>query len=72
MCLICLQKKLAENDNKVWVITNKIKNEEYENYENIKLVFVKPTLEYKGGLPAGFSDNIRYAFNAVKNWKISN
>jgi len=64
-----LAKKLAENDNKVWVITNKIKNEEYENNENIKLVFVKPTLEYKGGLPAGFSDNIRYAFNAVKAGK---
>jgi len=60
-----LAKELAKNDHKVWVITNKIKNEEYHEYENIKLIFVAPTLEYKGGLPPGFSDNIRYVFNAI-------
>ena len=60
-----IAKKLAENDHKVWVITNKILGEEYKIHKNITLVFVKPTLQYKGGLPPGFSDNIRYSINAV-------
>jgi glycosyltransferase involved in cell wall biosynthesis len=59
-------KKLAENDNKVYVITNKIEGENYQEYKNIKVVFVPPVLQYKGGLPPGFSDNIRYAINAIR------
>jgi len=60
-----IAKKLAENDHKVWVITNKISGEEYQVHKNIDIVFVKPTLQYKGGLPPGFLDNIRYSTNAV-------
>ena len=60
-----IAKELAKNNHKVWVITNKIKNEDYHEFENIKLIFVPPTLEYKGGLPPGFLDNIRYTFNAI-------
>jgi len=60
-----LAKKLAESNHKVWVITNKIKDENYQSHKNIKLIFVPPTLEYKGGLPPSFSDNVRYSFNAV-------
>jgi len=60
-----IAKKLAENDHKVWVITNKILGEEYKAHKNINLVFVKPTLQYKGGLPPGFLDNIRYSTNTV-------
>ncbi|MDE1828689.1 MAG: glycosyltransferase family 4 protein [Thaumarchaeota archaeon] len=59
-------KKLAENDNKVFVITNKIEGEDYKDLKNIQVIFVPPLLQYKGGLPPGFSDNIRYAINAIK------
>jgi len=61
-----IAKKLAEKNHNVWVITNKIINEEYETNEKIKIIFVSPTLEYKGGLPPGFSDNLRYTINAIK------
>jgi len=61
-----IAKKLAENGNHVWVITNKIIGEDYENYDDISLVLVKPELEYKGGLPPSFLDNLRYTINAIK------
>lgn len=61
-----MAKKLAENSNKVFVITNRIEGEDYKDTENVKTIFVPPTLQYKGGLPPGFSDNIRYAINAVR------
>ena len=61
-----MAKKLAENNHKVWVITNKIKGENYFQHKNIQIIFVPPNLEYKGGLPPSFSDNLRYSFNAVK------
>ena len=57
---------LAEKGNNVWVITNKIKGEEYTSHKNIKTVFVPPLLVYKGGLPPGFKDNITYSLCAVK------
>ena len=60
-----IAKKLAENNHKVWVITNRIKGEQYNYEKNIQLVFVPPTLEHKGGLPPGFSDNVRYSINAI-------
>ncbi len=60
-----IAKKLAENNHKVWVITNKIKGEKYVEIPNLKLIFVPPTLEYKGGLPPRFSDNISYTMNAI-------
>jgi len=66
-----IAKKLAENNHKVWVVTNKIKGEQYKEEKNIHLVFVPPTLEYKGGLPPSFSDNLRYSINAlIKGLKI--
>ncbi|MGI0027952.1 MAG: glycosyltransferase family 4 protein [Nitrosopumilaceae archaeon] len=60
-----IAKRLAENDHNVWIITNKIIDETYDIHKNIHLVFVPPTLEYKGGLPPGFLDNIGYAVNAT-------
>lgn len=60
-----IAKSLAENDHKVWIITNKISDEDYTLHKNIKLIFVPPTLKHKGGLPPGFLDNIRYTINAV-------
>jgi len=60
-----IAKKLAENNHKVWVITNKIKGEEYTEIPNLKIVFVPPTLEHKGGLPPRFSDNISYTMNTI-------
>ena len=60
-----IAKKLAE-DNKVYVITNKIAGENYQEHKNINVIFVPPVLQYKGGLPPGFSDNIRYSINAIR------
>lgn len=61
-----LAKKLAENGNKVWVVTNRIDGEKYESNSGVNLVFVEPTLQYKGGMPSGLAENIRYVTNAVK------
>ena len=61
-----IAKNLAENNNKVWVIANKIKGENISNHKNIKIITVSPTLQYKGGLPPGFTDNLRYSINAIK------
>lgn len=60
-----IAKNLANNGHKVWIITNKISNEHYEFHKNIELIFVKPDLEYKGGLPSSFIDNIRYSVNVI-------
>ena len=59
-----MTKKLAENDHKVWIITNRIEDENYDTHENINIIFVPPTLKYKGGLPPGFLDNLRYLIHA--------
>jgi len=61
-----IAENLAKNENKVWVITSDVKNEDYQESENLKIITVKPTLEYKGGLPPSFTDNIRYVINAYK------
>ena len=61
-----IAKTLADNENKVWIITNQIEGETYPTHENIKIVFVPPLLEYKGGLPSGVGDNLRYSWNAIK------
>jgi len=57
---------MVQNDHKVWVITNNVKNERYQESENLKIITVKPILEYKGGLPPSFSDNVRYVTNAYR------
>jgi len=57
---------MAQNGHKIWVITNNIKGEKYEESENLKIITVNPTLEYKGGLPPTFLDNIRYVINAFQ------
>ncbi len=59
-------KNLAEKGHKVYVITNKISGEDYKVQKNIQVIFIPPTLEYKGGLPPGFADNIRYSVNAIR------
>ena len=58
--------KLAENGHKVSVITNRIQGETYQEHKNISMIFVPPVLQYKGGLPPGFSDNIIYSINAIR------
>jgi len=57
---------MVQNGHKVWVITNNVKGERYPELENLKIITVNPTLEYKGGLPPTFLDNIRYTINAFK------
>ncbi|MGI0087150.1 MAG: glycosyltransferase family 4 protein [Nitrosotalea sp.] len=59
-------KKLAENNHKIFVITNKIEGEDYKDIKNIQVIFVPPILQYKGGLPPGFADNIRYTINTIR------
>ena len=61
-----MSKLLAENGNRLWVITNEIKDESYPCHENINIILVSPKLEYQGGLPPKFSDNIRYTLNAIR------
>ena len=62
-----ITKKLTENNHRIWVITNKIIGEKYNEDKNCNFVFVPPALEHEGGLPPGFIDNIRYSFNAIKS-----
>jgi len=64
-----IAKVLEQNGHKVWIITNNVKGEKYEESENLKIITVSPTLEYRGGLPPTFLDNIRYAFNAFQKGK---
>ena len=61
-----IAKKLAENNHRVFVITNRISGEIYSDHKNIQIIFVPPVLEYKGGLPPGFLDNIKYTINAIR------
>jgi len=61
-----IAKTLADKGNKVWVITNQIKGETYPSHQNIKIIFVPPLLEYKGGLPPGFGDNLRYSLSTIR------
>ena len=66
-----LTKKLAENEHKIWVITNKIEGENYDSQKNVNIIFVPPNLQYKGGLPPSFSDNFAYITNSfIKGYKI--
>ena len=61
-----IAKVMVQNGHQVWVITNNVKGEKYEESENLKIITVNPTLEYKGGLPPTFLDNIRYTINAFQ------
>ena len=61
-----IAKNMAQNGHKVWVITNNVKGETYQESENLKIIPVNPTIQYKGGLPPSFLDNIRYTINAFQ------
>ena len=60
-----LAKAMADDGNHVWVIANKIKAETYLSHKNIKIIFVPPLLEHRGGFSTKFADNIIYCFWAV-------
>ncbi len=64
-----IAESLAQNNHKVWVITNNVSKEQYQESENLKIIRVEPTLQYSGGLPPKFLDNIRYVFNAYRKGK---
>ena len=57
---------LEQKNHKVWVITNDVRGEKYQESDNLRIIRVEPTLRYRGGLPPNFLDNIRYVFNAYK------
>ena len=57
---------LSKRGHKVWVITNDVKNENYEITENVKIIKVKPTIEYRGGIPPTFQENFLYVINAFR------
>jgi len=61
-----MSKSMANDGNRIWVVTNEVKDEKYPIHENIKIIKVSPRLEYQGGLPPGFNDNLRYVFNAIR------
>ncbi len=60
-----IAKNLAENGHHVWVITNKIIGEKYPQDDRIKIIFVPPEIDYKGGLSASAIGHLRYVINAV-------
>ena len=60
-----IAKAIADDDNDVWVITNRIKEETYLAHKNIKIIFVPPLLEHRGGFSTKFTDNIIYCFWTV-------
>ncbi|TSA18692.1 MAG: glycosyltransferase family 1 protein [Nitrosopumilales archaeon] len=60
-----IAKNLVENGNQVWVITNRIIGEKYPVNNRIKIIFVAPDLEYRGGLPPSALVHLRYIVNAV-------
>ncbi|MGI0073079.1 MAG: glycosyltransferase family 4 protein [Nitrosotalea sp.] len=60
-----LANSLAKNNHKIWIITNKIKEERYNSQENLNIIFVRPTLSYSGK-PPSFSDNVRYCINTIR------
>lgn len=60
-----IAKSLGKNGHNVWVITNKIIGEDYSIDKNVKIIFVPPQLEHKGGIPPSFSDNIKYLINTI-------
>ena len=60
-----LAKAIADDDNHVWVITNRIKDETYLIHKNIKIIFVPPLLEHSGGYYNKFIDNLIYCFWTV-------
>lgn len=61
-----IARSMAKEGNLVWIVTNKIKNEMYDDHENIKIIFVPPLLEYGGGLPPRFYDNLVYVLSAIR------
>jgi glycosyltransferase involved in cell wall biosynthesis len=70
-------KVMSQNGHNVWVITNNVRDENYQESDNLKIITVEPTLDYQGGLPPTFLDNFRYVVNAfqkgrkiIKNKKI--
>lgn len=60
-----IAKKMAENNHRVWVVTNKIIGEEYPADDRIKIVFVQPSFEYKGSLSPSAILHLRYLVSAV-------
>jgi len=58
--------KTLADENKIWVITNPVINEKYDSSENLEIIFVPPKLEYRGGLPTGFFDNLQYVISTIK------
>lgn len=60
-----IAKKLAQNGHQVFVITNRIKGERYQGTDNVKVVFVPPIIEYRGGIPPTVLENLRYSLNAI-------
>ena len=61
-----IAKLLADDGNNVWVITSKTRDETYVHHKNVKMVYVPPLLDYRGGHPPNFKDDIIYSLYAVK------
>lgn len=55
---------LAKKGHKVWIITHKIENENYENFhENITINFAS-SIKYEGGLPPTINENMKFMCSA--------
>jgi glycosyltransferase involved in cell wall biosynthesis len=55
---------LAKKGHKIWIITHKIENENYENFhKNITINFAS-SIRYEGGLPPTINENMKFIFSA--------
>lgn len=62
---------LAARGHEVWVITNRMCGKQYAYPDNLHVALVGRELEYAGGLPPSFADNIRYIMSCMfRGWRI--
>lgn len=56
--------ELAKRGHKIWIITHKIENENYENFhKNITINFAS-SIKYEGGLPPSISENLKFVWSS--------
>ena len=56
--------ELAKRGHKIWIITHKIENENYEDFhKNITIIFVS-SVKYEGGLPPTINENVKFIYSS--------
>ncbi|MGI0057524.1 MAG: glycosyltransferase family 4 protein, partial [Nitrosarchaeum sp.] len=52
--------ELAKKGHKIWIITHKIENENYENFHNNITIIFASSVKYEGGLPPTIHENVKF------------